>query len=1595
MSTRWRQSLLLFLLGIAGICQAQVNLTPSMTTSQLQTAINGAAANATINFAGGTYPSGNIVLPCSSGRVYNGAGAGQPTINYVGIGSGIGGSNMTLGSLPTVIFSPPTVTSYAFTINSNGSSNATPGSGCTIQGIQINGTGGGFFIAKPSSGVLFQYDAFTNNNPAAATSYQQGMASIQFDGSVNGSGSSGISNASILWSSFYNNCVLVSKAQYQSTPSDYVDNSGRCAAIAVGGYSSGLTIKNNVINQVEEGMKFTEQSPPYNAYPTSLHLDIESNNLQGNERIMFEDQQPTDGVAQFSHNAIYQPSYPWANTFEISWPVYQGTCSNCVANAQPATVTNDNVLIGNVPITLGGSGAHYGIGNEQAGSGSIAQYNLMQGGNGADTCAAGFGCSGWSFDIGFNFSNVQDTNNYASGYDAFHGGLFDYEGGASSSIPGLVISPNTVVATSTTMPTQAPTISPNGGNFTSVTLSDSDTNHRLSIFYTTDGSTPCIFAPGNSCGTTQLYSSPFTISLPSTVCAIAQWGQGANQGIVFPSFGWVPSSKTCASFAGSGGGSPALTGVTVTCPLGTSVGVGSSLTCQANCSYTGVSTPTNCSTADQYGTDATFASSNLAKFTVNASGVISGVAPGTANLTATAGVFVSSALPVTVTAPAPTLTGASISGPSTLQVGQSGQASPTCSFSNGSQNSCFLQPAAAGATYYISPSGSDSNSGTSSGSPWLTPNHALNCGDVLQAASGSYSAANFQSGKWGTVSCPAGNNVAWLACATFDACKISSSSSDALWIDKSYWGVQGWETTVTGGTSGACFHAGPSSSSGVVVHHVIFANDVANGCMGGGFNAYSYPGSTTSSVDYIVYLGNIAYNAAQGAAACYSGLNVYQPIAFDSAIGTHLFADGNFSYNNVDGCASPTDGEGVNFDTLDYSQGGGTPYVQQAAAENNIAVSNGGRGVYVENNGYAHSTPGAPVFFKNNTAYGNNKQATQASCIGNGDIGIQAAFNAQASGNIAMTDTANGCAGISKWAFEVANANATDEVSGNWLYSAAGNTAYLYNGGGFSYGTNTLGPNPAFSSVTVPGAPSCGSSINTVACMATLIANFTPTASGTAGLGYQPATATSIYDPLYPQWLCAVTLPAGVITPGCSIALTWASGAPSIATISASGAISALAVGSTGITVQAGSLPPSAALNLQVTSATPPAATLNGVNLLGVPASIAPTQQVNLTAQCTYSDGSTTTCNTADSHGTTATGWTSSNTAVATLVNGVLTGVGAGTANLSVSAGSFSSTVPVTVVVPPTVNICGNNQVTSSFAGTTAANYENAVYCVTPTSNASWAVSSCSFFLPAGTQTSGAKWDCLVTVASSTTAQAAAPICVGTYTTNSTSSPAVWVSVPMGQVGNTAKTCTLSAGAAYWIGTVTSGAGTPPQGFWNCGSTCSGSAPSSGNGTYKYFYVSQTYGSYAGNATALNASTGSTLYQPSEYVTLATPPPTLVSGFLQTVPSNGINALVDGQTVQFAAYCQYSDGTVYRCDPGPNDVDPYGNTVTAWQSSSGNATVGNIGSAHPGLATAVSSGSANISATLTGSVATNPWTLAVTSPPSTSLPGAVKIFRPR
>ena len=820
-----------------------------------------------------------------------------------------------------------------------------------------------------------------------------------------------------------------------------------------------------------------------------------------------------------------------------------------------------------------------------------------------------------------------------------------------------------------------------------------------------------------------------------------------------------------------------------------------------------------------------------------------------------------------------------------------------------------------GAQYYLSPTGSDSNSGLSTSAAWLSPNHAVNCGDTITAAAGTYSSGNFQSGKWGMVTCSAGNNVAWLKCATFDACKVTATASDAMWVDQSYWGVQGWENSTNSTTDGACFHAGPSRGS--TIHHIIFANDVANGCMGGGFNAYK--ASNTASVDYLAYIGNIAYAAAAGSGACYSGLNIYEPIASDSNAGTHLFVTGNFSYANVDGnpCAgtAPTDGEGVNLDTFDWSQGSGTPYTQQAVAENNIAVFNGGRGVYTENNaaGSTHAT----IYFKYNTMYANNEQLAQGYCSGNGDLADYNALNVTAEYNLVQTDQATMCTSAqAKYAMAVSTVNASVVFDYNYANGVSGNNTSLFDGGGFAFGVhNVIGTNPGYANAANPGAPNCGGKTNVPNCMATMVANFTP-GSGVSSYGYQIPSTTSITDPLYPAWLCSVVLPAGLVTPGCggtAPALTggyqgnngsvntlavgapkvqqiaygtysnsttstlpdtygntpvWSSSNGVVLQVTSSGQVSCLTAGPANSQVV--SSPGGVNLNIWgwTCTGTPPP-TLQSVTLAttGGVSSINYQGTNQILATCHYSDGTMTSCNSADSHGNAVASWASSATAYVTIsATGVGTGTAIGSSNLTAVVAGITSS-PALALAVTSSNTLVSAYLSGASSCVTGATLQFAARCH---------------------YTTGTDQDCTVTDI------------YGDAVTGWNSSNSSLVSVENVGRANPGLAACVAVGSASITATIN-------------------------------------------NTLASSAST----------VTVSSPSVTLTAVSLAT--TGGVTGLFVGSTNQLNATCTYSDGSSDPC----TSTDVHGNVASTWTSTTpGHASV----NAASGLATGVAPGATTITA---------------------------------
>jgi hypothetical protein len=449
----------------------------------------------------------------------------------------------------------------------------------------------------------------------------------------------------------------------------------------------------------------------------------------------------------------------------------------------------------------------------------------------------------------------------------------------------------------------------------------------------------------------------------------------------------------------------------------------------------------------------------------------------------------------------------------------------------------IFQPA--GATYYLAPSGNDKNKGLTSQTPWLTPNHPVNCGDTIIAAAGTYPYGAFES-TFGPVT-GSGHCFAFLKCATYDACYSIGNGTDPtngmIFVSTSHWWVQGFEVQNPSptGANASCFKASPLTAA--TITDVAFVDDIANGCGLGAFTTAPYYLNYNSgaSVDYLFLIADIAYNGAQSTASCASGTSVFAPANYDTLPGTHIFVDQYFGWGNIepvdcDGRNS-TDGEGVIFDTFSqYS------YTGQSVIENTITVFNGTNGL--EN--FASAT--TPVYVKNNTAYGNGAGLTVKEYCGEiVDEGMKTLYNALYVGtaNIAKTNAASHCGTTPYSALMAGDLTSQNVFSGNWGYSAAGYNTFTWGTyTGFSFGTaNTLGTDPEFANppTSIPSAPNCAGYANAPACMASLISGMTPKAPGTAGLGYQPVSSTSVYDPLYPQLLCSYSSQlAGLVTQGCS-----------------------------------------------------------------------------------------------------------------------------------------------------------------------------------------------------------------------------------------------------------------------------------------------------------------------------------------------------------------------------------------------------------------------------------------------------------------------------
>jgi hypothetical protein len=451
----------------------------------------------------------------------------------------------------------------------------------------------------------------------------------------------------------------------------------------------------------------------------------------------------------------------------------------------------------------------------------------------------------------------------------------------------------------------------------------------------------------------------------------------------------------------------------------------------------------------------------------------------------------------------------------------------------------------------------------------------VQCGDVIIAAAGTYSAGQFGVGSWGTVgSCPSSSGgiggaggiyFATVLCAgpKLTSCNVNGGSNEAFRIDQSNWAAEGFYGTQLASANGGCYSA--TSETAATLHHIAFINDVAVNCALAGFDSYSWNG-LTGGVDQQAVVGTITFNGApstNGSGLCGSGISLIPVNGPDTSAGTHVFVAGSFAYKNVNapvGAGCNTDGEGLIFDSW-----GIFSYRNQAVVEQNAFWANGSAGFEAFPQGNRSSQDEAPIVVFNNTTYGNYRDPKNP---GGGELLFNQIYPT-GTGSYTITNNIfeatvgsagnNGSTTVRGAEIDCLNSCAQVVISGNYIWnsnpptttSTGGENTHAWinnvdSGAAWPWGTNTYNdPGLANPGALLSAAPDCSSYATTTACMSGLgvVADLMPS-GGAVGKGYQlPAACTA--DAFYPTWLKGVvylswdgsslTESGGLITKPCNL----------------------------------------------------------------------------------------------------------------------------------------------------------------------------------------------------------------------------------------------------------------------------------------------------------------------------------------------------------------------------------------------------------------------------------------------------------------------------
>ncbi len=274
--------------------------------------------------------------------------------------------------------------------------------------------------------------------------------------------------------------------------------------------------------------------------------------------------------------------------------------------------------------------------------------------------------------------------------------------------------------------------------------------------------------------------------------------------------------------------------------------------------------------------------------------------------------------------------------------------------------------------YFVSPNGSNSNSGTSMADALQTigaaTKLALQGGDCVTVADGTYDETVLVSTSGAADTCT--GYVVFRAASAGGAKVVSTDAYNGFMVNANYVMVDGFDLQDT--STGSAFTAGTNTlSSGkvVVYHHIAAVRNIAHDSGGAGLSALHS--------DYVRFEGNTVYNNSSRSDYGDSGIDLWEMQASDTRPGFHIVIRNNLSYSNVESdipADLQTDGEGIILDSFDYADStyGSTPYTQESLVENNVIWANGGRGIEASG-----AQPTSYVTIRNNTVFDDNTQQQQ------------------------------------------------------------------------------------------------------------------------------------------------------------------------------------------------------------------------------------------------------------------------------------------------------------------------------------------------------------------------------------------------------------------------------------------------------------------------------------------------------------------------------------------------------------------------------------------------------------------------------------------